>query len=159
MFKKIFSTILVICLMMLLTSCSQPETNPTPLEPTATPVAIYNVGERVQADLTGFAIKEGRRIDAAVDKAHVVYGICIEVRNYDNVEIYFPPDSLACYAGTEACPVYTGIEDGLTDFTIPAGETMCGWIYYKIPAAHDGLSFTYTYNDSGTYILFVFEEG
>jgi hypothetical protein len=42
---------------------------------------------------------------------------------------------------------------------IPVNGTIEGWLYYKIPAMHDGLSFTYTHNNQGNYILFVFEEG
>ena len=159
MFKKIIGFISAICVIFALTGCSTNTKNITP-EPTSTPIAIYNVGERVQADLTGLVIKEGRRVDAVVDKAHVVYGIYVEIHNYDSIEIPFYINSLTCYAGTEACPVvYDGFDDCLTDSTIPANETMRGWIYYKIPAMHDGLSFTYTYNEQGTYILFAFEEG
>ena len=58
MFKKIICFILVICVIFILTGCSTNTENITP-EPTATPIAIYNVGERVQTDLTGFIIKRG----------------------------------------------------------------------------------------------------
>ena len=158
MFKKIICFILVICVIFILTGCSTNTENITP-EPTATPIAIYNIGERVQTDLTGFIIKRGQRFDAAVDKAHAVYGIYIEVRNYDSVDVPFSLASLTCYAGDEACPIYKGLEDSLNEDLIPANGIIEGWVYYKIPAMHNGISFTYTYNERGTYILFVFEEG
>ena len=158
MFKKIISFISAICVIFALTGCSTNTENIVP-EPTATPIAIYNVGERVQADSTGFVIKRGQRFDAAVDKAHVIYGIYIEVRNYDSIDVPFSLTSLTCYAGDEVCPIYEGLEDSLNKDLIPANGTIEGWVYYKIPAAHDGISFTYTYNEHGTYILFVFEEG
>ena len=158
MFKKIIGFISAICVIFALTGCSTNTKNIVP-EPTATPIAIYNVGERVQADLTGFVIKQGQRFDVAVDKAHVIYGIYVEVRNYDSIDVPFSLTSLTCYTGDEACPVYEGLEDSLNEDLIPANGTIEGWVYYKIPAAHNGISFTYTYNEHGTYILFVFEEG
>lgn len=158
MFKKIIGFISAICVIFALTGCSTNTENIVP-EPTATPIAIYNVGERVQADSIGFVIKRGQRFDAAVDKAHVVYGIYVEVRNYDSIDTPFSLTSLTCYAGDEACPIYEGLEDSLNEDLIPANDMIEGWVYYKIPAVHDGISFTYTYNEHGTYILFVFEEG
>ena len=158
MFKKIVGFLSALCVAFALTGCSTDTTISSP-EPTSTPIAIYNVGERVQADLTGFVIKRGQRVDAAVDKAHVIYGIYVEVRNYDSVDVPFSLTSLACYAGEEACPIYEGLEDSLNEDLVPANGAIEGWIYYKIPAAHNGISFTYTYNEHGTYMLFVFEEG
>lgn len=160
MFKKIIGFICAVALLFCLTGCSQKEEPIQPVEPTKAPAAVYNVGQNVGFDMISFVIRQGNRVEANVDKAHVVYGIYIEIHNYNSIEIPFYVNSLTCYAGAEACPaVYDGFEDCLTDSTIPANETMRGWIYYKIPAMHDGLSFTYTYNDQGTYILFVFEEG
>jgi hypothetical protein len=157
MFKKIIGFISAICVIFALTGCST-DTTMSPPEPTATPIAIYNVGERVQADLTGFVIKRGQRFNAAVDKAHIVYGIYVEVRNYDSVDVPFSLTSLTCYAGDEVCPIYEGLEDSLNEDLVPANGTIEGWVYYKIPAVHNGISFTYTYNKHDTYILFVFKE-
>ena len=158
MFKKIIGFISVICVIFALTSCSTNTKNIVP-EPTSTPIAVYNVGERVQADLTGFVIKRGGRVDAAVDKAHVVYGIMVEIHNYAAEEIIFDVNSIKCYAGKELCPIYEGMGEQAMAIPISANGTIEGWLYYKIPAMHDGLSFTYTYNNQGSYILFVFEEG
>ena len=158
MFKKIIGFISAICVIFALTGCSTNTKNIAP-EPTSTPIAVYNVGERVQADLTGFVIKRGGRIDAAVDKAHVVYGIMVEIHNYAAEEIIFDVNSIKCYAGKELCPIYEEMGEQAMTIPIPANGTIEGWLYYKIPAMHDGLSFTYTYNNQGSYILFVFEEG
>ena len=158
MFKKIVGFLLALCVTFALTGCSTDTTTSSP-EPTSTPVAVYNVGERVQADLTGFVIKRGGRVDAAVDKAHVVYGIMVEIHNYAAEEIIFDVNSIKCYAGKELCPIYEGMGEQAMTIPIPANGTIEGWLYYKIPAIHDGLSFTYTYNTQGDYILFVFEEG
>lgn len=129
-------------------------------ESTAAPVAIYNVGERVQTGLTSFMIKEGQRVDAAVDKAHVVYGIAVEIHNYAAEEIIFNINSIKCYAGKELCPIYEGMGEQAMTIPIPANGTIEGWLYYKIPAMHDGLSFTYTYNElKKECIQFVFEVG
>lgn len=158
MFKKIVGFLLAFCITFTLTGCSTDVTMTLP-EPTSTPIAVYNVGERVQADLTGFVIKRGGRVDAAVDKAHVVYGIMVEIHNYAAEEIIFDVNSIKCYAGKELCPIYEGMGEQAMTIPIPANGTIEGWLYYKIPAMHDGLSFTYTYNNQGTYILFAFEEG
>ena len=158
MFKKIIGFISAICVIFTLTGCSTNTKNIVP-EPTSTPIAVYNVGERVQADLTGFVIKRGGRVDAAVDKAHVVYGIMVEIHNYAAEEIIFDVNSIKCYAGKELCPIYEGMGEQAMTIPISANGTIEGWLYYKIPAMHDGLSFTYTYNNQGSYILFVFEEG
>ena len=158
MFKKIIGFISAICVIFALTGCSTNTKNITP-EPTSTPIAVYNVGERVQVDLTGFVIKRGGRVDAAVDKAHVVYGIMVEIHNYAAEEIIFDVNSIKCYAGKELCPIYEGMGEQAMTIPISANGTIEGWLYYKIPAMHDGLSFTYTYNNQGTYILFAFEEG
>ena len=61
MFKKIVGFLSALCVAFALTGCSTDTTVSSP-EPTSTPIAIYNVGERVQADLTGFVIKEGRGV-------------------------------------------------------------------------------------------------
>lgn len=158
MFKKIIGFISAICVIFILTGCSTNTKNIVP-EPTSTPIAVYNVGERVQADLTSFVIKRGGRVDAAVDKAHVVYGIMVEIHNYAAEEIIFDVNSIKCYAGKELCPIYEGMGEQAMTIPIPANGTIEGWLYYKIPAMHDGLSFTYTHNNQGNYILFVFEEG
>ena len=158
MFKKIIGFISAICVIFTLTGCSTNTKNIVP-EPTSTPIAVYNVGERVQADLTGFVIKRGGRVDANVDKAHVVYGIMVEIHNYAAEEIIFDVNSIKCYAGKELCPIYEGMGEQAMTIPISANGTIEGWLYYKIPAMHDGLSFTYTYNNQGNYILFVFEEG
>ena len=158
MFKKIIGFISAICVIFTLTGCSTNTKNIVP-EPTSTPIAVYNVGERVQADLTGFVIKRGGRVDANVDKAHVVYGIMVEIHNYAAEEIIFDINSIKCYAGKELCPIYEGMGEQAMTISISANGTIEGWLYYKIPAMHDGLSFTYTHNNQGNYILFVFEEG
>ena len=158
MFKKIVGFLSALCVTFILTGCSTDTAVSSP-EPTSTPIVVYNVGERVQADLTGFVIKRGGRVDAAVDKAHVVYGIMVEIHNYAAEEIIFDVNSIKCYAGKELCPIYEGMGEQAMTIPIPANGTIEGWLYYKIPAMHDGLSFTYTYNNQGNYILFVFEEG
>lgn len=159
MFKKIIGFISAICVIFTLTGCSTNTKNITP-EPTSTPIAVYNVGERVQADLTGFVIKRGGRVDAAVDKAHVVYGIMVEIHNYAAEEIIFDVNSIKCYAGKELCPIYEGMGEQAMTIPISANGTIEGWLYYKIPAMHDGLSFTYTYNEpKEEYIQFIFEVG
>ena len=158
MFKKIIGFLLALCVAFALTGCST-DTTMSPSEPTATPIAIYNVGERVQTELTSFVIKEGRRVDAVVDKAHVVYGIMVEIHNYAAEEIIFDVNSIKCYAGKELCPIYEGMGEQAMTIPISANGTIEGWLYYKIPAMHDGLSFAYTHNNQGNYILFVFEEG
>ena len=158
MFKKIIGFISAICVIFALTGCSTNTKNITP-EPTSTPIAVYNVGERVQADLTGFVIKRGSRVNANIDKAHVVYGIMVEIHNYAAEEIIFDVNSIKCYAGKELCPIYEGMGEQAMTIPISANGAIEGWLYYKIPAMHDGLSFTYTHNNQGNYILFVFEEG
>ena len=158
MFKKIVGFLSALCVTFILTGCSTDTAVSSP-EPTSTPIAVYNVGERVQADLTGFVIKRGGRVDAAVDKAHVVYGIMVEIHNYAAEEIIFDVNNIKCYAGKELCPIYEGMGEQAMTIPISANGTIEGWLYYKIPAMHDGLSFTYTYNNQGNYILFVFEEG
>ena len=156
MFKKICILFSCILLTLTLVGCStQPAPTPIP-EPTREPAAIYNVGQSFQADLTRFSILKSGRVDAAVDKAHVVYGIYIRVYNMDTIEIPFDVANVSCYAGEGLCEIYsTEIEH-----TIIAPHSFVeGWIYYKIPAVHGGLSFTYTYNKYGDYVLFEFSEG
>ena len=158
MFKKIISLVLIICVALALTGCSQQSTTSTSI-PTTTPTAIYNVGQRATADNTSFVIKRGGRVDANVDKAHVVYGIMVEIHNYAAEEIIFDVNSIKCYAGKEPSPIYEGLGEQAMTIPIPANGTIEGWLYYKIPAMHDGLSFTYTYNQYGDYVLFEFSEG
>lgn len=159
MFKKIISLILIICIALVLTGCSQQPTISTPV-PTTTPTVIYNVGQRATTDNTSFVIKRSGRVDAAVDKAHVVYGIMVEIHNYAAEEIVFDVNSIKCYAGKELCPIYERMGEQAMTIPIPANGTIEGWLYYKIPAMHDGLSFTYTYNEpKEEYIQFIFEVG
>ena len=158
MFKKIISFILIICIALILTGCSSQPTTSTP-NPTLLPAATYNVGRQVTTETTSFIIKRSGRVDAVVNKAHVVYGIMVEIRNHATEEILFDVANINCYAGAELCPLYEGFGEQPMMISISANGAIEGWLYYKIPATHDGLSFTYTYNEYGDYILFVFEEG
>lgn len=157
MIKKIFITICILIFALALTGCSK-NAAPTP-EPTREPAAIHNVGDTIQMDALSFAIRESWRVSAAVDKRHVVYGIHIVVRNYDTVDVSFKVSDVVCYAGDEPCEFYTGFEDALTDTVIPAQGKIDGWLYFKIPERHDGLSFSYIYDSKGNHIMFVFAEG
>lgn len=158
MFKKIISFILIICIAFVLTGCSSSQTM-TSTNPTTPPTAVHNVGYQVTTETTSFVIKRSGRVDATVDKGHVVYGIMIEVRNNATEEILFDATNINCYAGTELCPIYEGFGEQVKIIPVPANGVIEGWVYYKIPAMHDGLSFTYTYNEYKDYILFVFEVG
>ena len=154
MLKKI--GILFSCLLLVFTlvGCSvQPEAIP---EPTSTPEGVYEIGQHVQIDLLGLTILDSGRVNAAVDKAHVVYGIYVRAYNHDTIEVPFDTTNISCYAGEGLCEVYeTEIEH-----TIIAPQSFVeGWIYYKIPATHGGLSFTYTYNEDGDYLVFIVSEG
>ena len=159
MFKKIIGFICAVALLFCLTSCSQKEEPIQPVEPTKAPAAVYNVGQNVGFDMVTFVIRQGNRVEANVDKAHVVYGIHVVIRNNDTIEVPFKVSNIACFAGNERAEIYTGFTDALVDTMIPAESRLDGWIYYKIPVKHDGLSFTYTYDEKGNYILFTFEEG
>ena len=155
MFKKIICIVAAFLLVLCLTGCS---TEPAPApQPTREPSMIYHVGERIQIDLISFMIRKGMRFDATVDKAHTVYGIQIYIANYDSYSKDFRVSDVVCYAGGVPCEVYTGFEDSLTDTIIPANGRLEGWIYYKIPLQHDGLSFGFSYDYD--YVLFIFEEG
>jgi hypothetical protein len=159
MFKKIVGFLLALCVAFALTGCSQKEEPIQPVEPTKAPAAVYNVGQNVGFDMVSFVIRQGNRVEANVDKAHVVYGIRVVIRNNDTIEVPFKVSDIACFAGNERVEIYTGFTDALVDTMIPAKSGLDGWIYYKIPAKHDGLSFAYIYDEKGNYILFTFEEG
>lgn len=159
MFKKIVGFLLALCVAFALTGCSQKEEPIQPVEPTKAPAAVYNVGQNVGFDMITFVIRQGNRVEANVDKGHVVYGIRVAIRNNDTIEIPFKVSNIACFAGNERVEIYTGFADALVDTMIPAESRLEGWIYYKIPVKHDGLSFAYTYDEKGNYILFTFEEG
>lgn len=84
----------------------------------------------------------------------------VEIHNYAAEEIVFDVNSIKCYAGKELCPIYERMGEQAMTIPIPANGTIEGWLYYKIPAMHDGLSFTYTYNEpKEEYIQFIFEVG
>lgn len=155
MFKKILCFLSALVLVFFLTACST-ESTFSP-EPTREPSMIYHVGERIQIDLVSFMIRKGMRFDATVDKAHTVYGIQIYIANYDSYGKDFRVSDVVCYAGGVPCEIYTGFEGSLTDTIIPANGKLEGWIYYKIPLQHDGLSFGFSYDYD--YVLFIFEEG
>jgi len=159
MFKKFICFICTVALLFCLTGCSQKEEPIQPVEPTKAPAAVYNVGQNVGFDMVTFVIRQGNRVEANVDKAHVVYGIRVVIRNNDTIEVSFKVSNIACFAGNERVEIYTGFADALVDTMIPAESSLDGWIYYKIPVKHDGLSFAYTYDEKGNYILFTFEEG
>ena len=157
MIKKIFGLICIFALALTLVGCSN-EPTPAP-EPTREPAAIHNVGDTIRMDSTSFVIRESWRVSAEVDKHHNVYGIHVVIRNYDTIDVSFKVSDIVCYAGSQPCEIYTGFTDALTDTIIPAQGKIDGWIYFKIPERHDGLSFSYIYDSKGNHIMFVFAEG
>ena len=138
MFKKICILFLCIMTIFALVGCSTQDVDST------------------STFLLNFTIVEGGQIDAAIDKAHIVYGIYVHVDNPSDIEEPFDVANLSCFASEGMCELYSS-EIELT--IIAPGEFIEGWIYYKVPAVHGELSYTYTYNENGDYITLDSSEG